>query len=135
MQIPNWLIPSGELIFSGSEKQLHNAIRDLGGKSPEGKRFSCSLGGGAASFRFKMVSVFVCSYDSAPEGFRICWQVRPALSALVLFGALAAAALVSLVTGGLELSGTCACLLALLLCLYAIQRGDCIRQFEANFSR
>lgn len=133
MRIPNWLIPSGELVFSGGEKKLHAVIGALGGKLREDGGFTCRLGGGAASFRFKMVSVFSCRYDSAPEGIRVSFEVRPAPSALVLFCALVLAALFGAVTANWELAGYTLCLLGLLVFLYAIQRENCIEQFCAHF--
>lgn len=134
MSMPNWLIPTGELLFSGNETQLRSAVGALNGTMGEDHSFTCRLGGGAASFRFKMETRFRCAFEKAPGGIRITWQAWPALTVWLLFGALAAVALLGLVSWKLELAGWTACLLGLLVFLYAIQRGTCVEQFTQTFS-
>lgn len=133
--MPNWLIPTGELLFTGSEKALHAAIGALEGKAQGENRFSVTLGGGAASFRFKMKTRFRCHYEKAPGGYAISWQAWPGLSAIWIFLILAALCVLGLIWGELENTGWLACLLGLLVFLYAIQRGNSVQQFAAAFTK
>lgn len=135
MTLPNWLIPSGICTFSGNEQQLFAAIGSMDGKLLPEKRFSCTLGGGAVSFRFKMETIFRCTYEKAPGGWQIIWQARPAMAALALFLVLAVVALMGLVMGKLELAGYTACLLGLVVFLYVIQREKCVEQFTEKFGK
>lgn len=133
MNFPNWLIPTGTLTFSGDEKKLRARVEELDGKLLEDSRFTCVLGTGAYSFRFKMPCRFTCDYQPAEGGFALHWSARPKASGFAFFGALALGALAALATGAWELSGMWATLLALLAFLFGIQRDGCIEEFRKHF--
>lgn len=97
------LIPTGEIVFPGTQAQLLEAIHKAGGVMEADGHFRCTLPppkhkGIQISFfhaRGLILFQFLCEYEPIPGGFRIRYRVMPtfftvALPVLLLMMAIAA---------------------------------------------
>lgn len=81
------LIPSGEIVFRGTQAQLLDTIQKAGGIMEAEGKFRCALPppkhrGIQISFvrtrnRGLVLFQFLCEYEPLPGGFRIRYQVMP----------------------------------------------------------
>ena len=140
-----FLIPSGQINFSGSHDQLLEIVHRANGTLLNGRQFHLYFP--QPSFRFFLFRRsatfstwrFRCTYEPSELGFLISYQVRPGFSVILPILFLLVSSIANLFLHGSNPRGwflvpICALITAVLGLLFYFERREYMRRFQNLFT-